>query len=106
MERLIAQIAQSRPVEIQHRRCPAHALPEGPRILVPGQVEDDASIRLGADKISTNLALLAKTRHQNPQSIIIFKPHPDVEAGLRKGAISETEARRFADVILHECAPN
>src|SRR6056297_2708053 len=38
-------------------------LPEGHRILVPGQVEDDASIRLGAGQaICTNLALLEHVR--------------------------------------------
>ncbi|MFM7443627.1 MAG: capsular polysaccharide biosynthesis protein, partial [Tabrizicola sp.] len=38
------------------------ALPEGHRILVPGQVEDDASIRTGAGAIRTNLALLQAVR--------------------------------------------
>ena len=51
------------------------------RILVPGQVEDDASIRLGTRDICTNLALLRSTREQNPDAIVIYKPHPDVEAG-------------------------
>ncbi|MDQ1898861.1 capsular polysaccharide biosynthesis protein [Paracoccus sp. WLY502] len=57
------------------------------RILVPGQVEDDASIRLGAGKERTNLDLLARVRQENPDAHLIFKPHPDVEAGLRPGAV-------------------
>ena len=77
-------------------------LPEGHRILVPGQVEDDASIRLGGGKIVTNLALLARTRAENPQAVILFKPHPDVEAGLRPGALAPAEALRFADAVLHK----
>ncbi|SOC02998.1 capsular polysaccharide biosynthesis protein [Rhodobacter maris] len=80
-------------------------LPEGHRILVPGQVEDDVSIRLGAGKICTNLALLALVRTQNPNKIILFKPHPDVEAGLRPGAIPDKEALRYADAILHKSNP-
>ena len=63
-------------------------LPEGTRILVPGQVEDDASIRLGAGEIRTNLDLLRAVRSANPKAVIIYKPHPDVEAGLRPGALA------------------
>mgnify|MGYP005848508621 CR=1 FL=1 len=72
-------------------------LPEGHRILVPGQVEDDASIRLGAGVIRTNAALLAEVRRQNPCAVILYKPHPDVEAGLRPGALADTSA---ADLVL------
>ncbi len=77
-------------------------LPEGRRILVPGQVEDDASIRLGCDEIQTNLALLQYVRAKNPEAIIIYKPHPDVEAGLRKGAI---EAEGLADIVAGKSDP-
>lgn len=80
-------------------------LPPGHRILVPGQVEDDASIRLGAGKTCTNLALLALARAHNPDAILLFKPHPDVEAGLRPGALPEAEALRFADKVLHKSNP-
>ncbi|WP_295046819.1 capsular polysaccharide biosynthesis protein [uncultured Paracoccus sp.] len=61
-----------------------------PRILVPGQVQDDASIRLGAGPERTNLDLLRRVRRDNPDAHLIFKPHPDVEAGLRPGAIDAT----------------
>ncbi len=69
------------------------------RILVPGQVEDDASIRLGAGRIARNVDLLARVRLDNPEAFIIFKPHPDVEAGLRKGRVSEAVALEHADVV-------
>lgn len=74
-------------------------LPEGHRILVPGQVEDDASIRLGAGDIATNLGLLQAARDANPDAVILYKPHPDVEAGLRPGAIEGAE--QWADMVLH-----
>ncbi|RLL65254.1 capsular polysaccharide biosynthesis protein [Paenirhodobacter hankyongi] len=80
-------------------------LPEGHRILVPGQVEDDASIRLGAGETCTNLALLARARAENPTAIILFKPHPDVEAGLRPGRVEPSEALRFADQIVEQADP-
>ncbi|NOX73539.1 MAG: capsular polysaccharide biosynthesis protein, partial [Alphaproteobacteria bacterium] len=74
--------------------------PQGKRrILVPGQVEDDASIRLGAGKVSRNIDLLARVRRDNPGAFIIYKPHPDVEAGLRKGRVSKGAALEFANEV-------
>ncbi|MCV2869160.1 capsular polysaccharide biosynthesis protein [Defluviimonas sp. WL0002] len=75
-------------------------LPEGRRIVVPGQVEDDASIRLGAGQERTNLALLARVRAENPDAVILYKPHPDVEAGLRAGAVTESDALKYADAVI------
>ncbi|MDQ2093249.1 capsular polysaccharide biosynthesis protein [Rhodalgimonas zhirmunskyi] len=80
-------------------------LPEGHRILVPGQVEDDASIRAGAGKIASNLALLQAARDAYPDAVILYKPHPDVEAGLRKGAIPRETALQLADQILDNADP-
>ena len=61
-------------------------LPEGKRILlVPGQVETDASIRFGSPRWRTNLELLQQVRADNPNAFIIYKPHPDVLAGGRAG---------------------
>ncbi|MGB3246802.1 MAG: capsular polysaccharide biosynthesis protein [Sulfitobacter sp.] len=77
-------------------------LPAGRRILVPGQVEDDASIRTGTGEISTNAALLAAARAANPDAVILYKPHPDVEAGLRTGVVTDTSP---ADRVLEHCDP-
>lgn len=69
-------------------------------ILVPGQVEDDASIRLGAPEVKTNLALLKEVRAARPADFIIYKPHPDVEAGNRQGAVGAEKASEYADLVL------
>lgn len=69
-------------------------------ILVPGQVEDDASIRLGSPKIQTNLALLKAVRQHNPDAYIIYKPHPDVVSGNRVGHIEQNEALKYANEIV------
>jgi len=74
-------------------------LPTGHLILVPGQVEDDASILRGSPNMQSNTDLLRATRDANPEAIILWKPHPDVEAGLRKGAVEAPE--RFADLVLN-----
>ena len=82
------------------------ALPAGHRILVPGQVEDDASIKAGCGRIKSNLALLRATRKANPKAVIIYKPHPDVEAGLRPGSLPETGVpENLADVVASNCDP-
>ncbi len=70
-----------------------------PVILVPGQVEDDASIRLGAGAVDSNLKLLSRTRALNPEAFLIYKPHPDVEAGLRPGAVPEARLAELADHV-------
>ncbi len=101
-EALIERLRAARLSKYNLERTPLPDLPEGKRILVPGQVEDDASIRKGCSDIAGNLALLEATRAANPEAVIIYKPHPDVEAGLRKGRI---DAGRLADLTAHEADP-
>lgn len=87
---------------------PGTALPplgQGRHILVPGQVEDDASIRKGCTDVATNLDLLRATRAANPDAVILFKPHPDVEAGLRTGAVPADEALKYADHLITAAGP-
>lgn len=74
-------------------------------ILVPGQVEDDASIRLGVGTIRSNLALLQATRAANPRAYLIYKPHPDVEAGLRIGKVTGPDLTRLADEVARNADP-
>ncbi|TDV37326.1 capsular polysaccharide export protein [Paraburkholderia caballeronis] len=69
-------------------------------ILVPGQVETDASIRHGAAGLRENIALLRAVREANPDSHIVYKPHPDVVAGLRDAGRSEDEAMRWCDEVV------
>lgn len=69
-------------------------------VLAIGQVENDASILKGASEIRTNLDLLKRVRLDNEDAFVLYKPHPDVEAGLRAGGIPTEEALRFSDVIL------
>lgn len=70
-------------------------------IVVPGQVEDDASIRYGA-KGMTNLELLKQTRMNRPDAYIVYKPHPDVLVGNRVGQVDDGEALQYCDRIVTE----
>ncbi|MFS4437891.1 capsular polysaccharide biosynthesis protein [Paracoccaceae bacterium GXU_MW_L88] len=66
-------------------------------ILVPGQVEDDASVIYGAPGLG-NADLLAQARDLYTHDFLVYKPHPDVEAGLRLGVIDA----QMADYIARE----
>ncbi|TMV08094.1 capsular polysaccharide biosynthesis protein [Ruegeria sediminis] len=100
-ERLVARLVREG-LSKYNAGGPCPELPKGHRILVPGQVEDDASILKGAGEVKTNLGLLRRTREANPGAVIIYKPHPDVEAGLRDGAIVDED---LADVVATNSDP-
>ncbi len=77
-------------------------------VLVVGQVETDASIRLGAGSTRTNLALLEAARAMRPDAYLVYKPHPDVTAGYRRGEVAARAAARLADRLvdgasMHDC---
>jgi capsular polysaccharide export protein len=76
--------------------------PSGARevVLVAGQVETDASIAGGFHEIRTNLALLKAAREAKPHAWLVYKPHPDVVAGLRDRGDGEERAQDFCDEIV------
>jgi capsular polysaccharide export protein len=69
-------------------------------ILVPGQVEDDRSVQTGGAGLHSNLELLRRVRSRAPDAFMLYKPHPDVLAGHRKGDVDHNESRRYADQIV------
>jgi capsular polysaccharide export protein len=69
-------------------------------VLVTGQVETDASIALGTGDLRSNLALLQAVRAARPEAWLVYKPHPDVVAGLRESGAGEAQARRYCDEVL------
>jgi capsular polysaccharide export protein len=70
-------------------------------ILVPGQVESDASIRFGSPVLKTNLALLHAVRSAAPDAYVVYKPHPDVQAGLRlAGEADDGAAAQYCNEIV------
>jgi len=73
-------------------------------ILVPGQVEDDASIQYGCSEISSNLELLKAVRQSAPEAYIVYKPHPDVVARNRRGKISCSDVMQYADYLERTCS--
>jgi capsular polysaccharide export protein len=77
------------------------ARPGGDRrhVLVPGQVEDDRAVTSGG-ALSSNLELLRRARAEvGPEAFLIYKPHPDVLAGHRRGLIPERDMTALADRV-------
>lgn len=69
-------------------------------LLVVGQVETDASIRLGSPDVKSNLELLRRVRQEHPSAYMVYKPHPDVVAGLRNKGQGEDDCCEIADEVL------
>ncbi|EAK5529306.1 capsular polysaccharide biosynthesis protein [Campylobacter lari] len=70
-------------------------------ILIPAQVEDDASMILGGVGFNT-LKLLQSVRETNENAFIVFKPHPDVLSGNRKGLKDKSIILKYCDEIIED----
>lgn len=81
---------------------PKNLKPNQKVILVPGQVETDASIAKGAIDIKTNYELLKAVRDVNPDAYILYKPHPDVVAGLRRKGHNESKAEQYCNEVIKD----
>ncbi len=69
-------------------------------ILVPGQVENDASVRTGGGGIRSNRDLLEAVRRAEPDAYLIYKPHPDVDQNARKGRLRDKDALSLCDRVV------
>ncbi len=68
-------------------------------ILVPGQVESDASIRFGSPVVRNNTELLKRVREENPDAYLVYKIHPDVVEAVRHGATVSAKHEKWCDQI-------
>lgn len=71
-------------------------------ILIPGQVDSDASIEFGSPKIRNNRELLTEIRSQHPEAYICYKPHPDLLSGARRDAPLWDGIENDADYLVTE----
>jgi len=51
-------------------------------------------------RVRTNADLVRVVREKNPEAHVVYKPHPDVVAGLRKKGATEPEAAEWCDEIV------
>lgn len=70
------------------------------RILITGQVDNDASLKWGSPEIRSNLELLKAVRNFDPEAYIVYKPHPDVLLAGRAGHIPEEEALHWVNKVV------
>jgi FkbM family methyltransferase len=98
-ERLISRLSQGGFTKYNL----AGSLPELPQdrriVLVLGQVDDDLSVTLGGCG-ETVSGMVAHVRRVEPDAFIVFKPHPDAVAGLRKGLLAPDVDAILADASL------
>ncbi|MGA8515014.1 MAG: beta-3-deoxy-D-manno-oct-2-ulosonic acid transferase [Burkholderiaceae bacterium] len=73
-------------------------------VLVVGQVETDASIRLGSHVVCNNLQLLQRARENCPKDYLVYKPHPDVVAKLRAGRVRQAELLQWCDEVVTDAS--
>jgi len=85
-----------------HRHLALEVGPERLTILVPGQVESDASIRMGCERVETNEGLLREVRAAHPTAFVVYKPHPDTLARNRNGHIDAATLRQLCDHVETE----
>ncbi len=71
-----------------------------PVIVIAEQVPGDAALRLGGGAIATNLALLKAVRADHPAAFLVYKEHPDVVAGNRRGRLPAATLRGHADLVV------
>ena len=69
-------------------------------ILVIGQVDQDLSIKHGANLAINNLDLLRKVKEDFPKSNILYKPHPDYESGLRNNNNKNNDFINYTSATL------
>lgn len=71
-------------------------------VLVAAQVEDDMSVLAGGGGIRSNLEVLRRARACEPDAEIWYRPHPDIEAGHREGAVDDRRVLKHADRIVRQ----
>lgn len=103
-QELIDLITNSRlsKYNVDQHEINAQNIPEGKKVIfIPGQVADDASIRLGCiGDVKSNLELIKRVRKDNPDAFIIYKPHPDVVTGNRRGLVNRSVIKNNVDLVL------
>ena len=81
-------------------------MPDLPRnkqvVVVAGQVGSDAAMQLGALTVEGNLGLIKAARASHPDATLVYKPHPDVEAGLRPGRVPAKALATYCDFVIHD----
>ena len=69
------------------------------RIVVLGQVDSDASIRLGNPDKWTAEELVKLAKFENPDAEVLYRPHPEIYKGYQKSRFKKKRIERIATVV-------
>lgn len=83
--------------------CPKR--PDKRRILVIGQVEDDASLKQGRAAHLSNLLAVETAVKDHPDADVIFKPHPDDLGGYTKNRPRKSTLEQIGSIAHVLTAP-
>lgn len=72
------------------------------RVLVIGQVDNDAAIRMGNPDGWSMLDMVRLAKLENPKSEILYRPHPDVYRGYQKSRFRGWMIDKFARILPPE----
>lgn len=69
------------------------------RVLVLGQVDNDAAVRMGnpAGWRMSDMVRLAKL--ENPNAEILYRPHPEIYKGYQRSRLKADQIERFARIV-------
>jgi capsular polysaccharide export protein len=83
-----------------------HGAPAGRHVvLVPGQVEQDAAVRLGCPDVANDAELLRAVRAARPEAYILYKPHPDVLSGNRSAGKNPPDPADYDQLVGNASLP-
>jgi capsular polysaccharide export protein len=68
--------------------------------LVIGQVDDDMSIKKGGYGFDSLKLLKIVKENSTNNDFIIYKPHPDVVAGIREGLVNKKDLYKYCNMII------
>lgn len=69
------------------------------RVLVVGQVDNDASIRYGNTNGWTMEDMVRLAKYENPNAEILYRPHPEIYKGFQNSKFKNTNVEYFAKVL-------
>ncbi len=104
-KKLIKLILENKISKYNHLEDKVIQIPKNKNIkLVIGQVDDDMSIKLGGYGFNSLKLLKTVKENSNKDDFIIYKPHPDVVAGIRTGLVDEKNLYNYCDLIVKDAS--
>ncbi|MBP3946183.1 hypothetical protein [Psychrobacter sp. K31L] len=69
------------------------------RVLVIGQVDNDASIRYGNPEKWTMEDMVRLAKYEHPDAEILYRPHPEIFKGFQESNFKNTNVELFAEIL-------